>query len=375
MTVASQAANAQARVDTGDGWWFAPTVAAGALTLLGVAIVLWRRSRRAGANAQTEDNRYSNYHSEEASDLENVDGDKELEWLRKAKKKPAKQEKRRTGVKKGAQIGDRKDDDVHLGTREFQEKMRRLLYAKLPIHSFNQLAPVKKYIPLPDSDDPALLAAIEQANDELEEDEVVRELALKILTRFQTINSVDALSQIALYDLSSNLRSKAVATLSEFDHESVFEAILLACADPTREVRAAAARALFRLSFDRAHAWKRIIATNDEFRMKQAARAAVEAGLVEKSLDRLIHEDVKVAYEAFALVSLMIKAGETDQIFEAMVNHKDERVKMALLHVMKVQKDDRILDGLNKLQKDSSMPSEVADKVRDTVKSFEQVAA
>ncbi|MEO6051318.1 MAG: hypothetical protein ABIP78_08305 [Pyrinomonadaceae bacterium] len=74
------------------------------------------------------------------------------------------------------------------------------------------------------------------------------------MTAFRTRNSVEALSQIALYDLSSNLRSKAVATLTDFDHESVFEAILLACADPTREVRAASARGVFRLNFDRADA-------------------------------------------------------------------------------------------------------------------------
>ena len=85
----------------------------------------------------------------------------------------------------------------------------------------------------------------------------------------------------------------------------------MACADPTREVRAAAARGLFRLNFDRADAWKRIIETRDEFRMSHAARAATEAGIVAKSFDRLIHEDLKVAYEAFALVTLLIRSGET----------------------------------------------------------------
>lgn len=77
----------------------------------------------------------------------------------------------------------------------------------------------------------------------------------------------DSFLEFDRVDLSSNLASKAVATLTDFDHESVFEAILLACADPTREVRAAAARGLFRLNFDRADAWKRIIESNDEFRI------------------------------------------------------------------------------------------------------------
>lgn len=370
-------AKAQGPLDTvGEGWWFTLVFVGAALGLLGAALFLWRRSRKGGTKAQSSyENRYSNYYSDESYDLDNVDADKELEWLRKAKKKPGKSANVTYSLKKKDLTAARKDDVLSVGTKAFQEKMRRLLYAKLPIHSFNQLAPVKRYVPLPTSDDPALMAAIEQTNEEYEEDEIVRELALKILARFQTNNSVEALAQIALYDLSANLRSKAVVTLSEFDHESVFETILLACADPTREVRAAAARGLFRLSFDRAHAWKRIIETNDEFHMRHASRAAVEAGIVTKSLDRLIHEDVKVAYEAFALVSLLIKAGETGEIFDAMVNHKDERVKLALLHVMKVQKDERTLEGLNKLKTDTSMPTEVAEKVRETVKSFEHVAA
>lgn len=247
-------------------------------------------------------------------------------------------------------------------------------YTQLPINSFSQLAPAKSYSPLALSDDPSLLTAIEQANEEFEEDEAVRELAVRILTAFRTRNSVDALSQIALYDLSSNLRSKAVTTLADFDHESVFETILLACADPTREVRAAAARGLFRLGFDRAHAWKRIIEANDDYRMSHAARAAIEAGIVTKSFERLVHEDVKIAYEAFALVSLLIKAGETSLIFEAIREHKDERVKYALLHVLKVQRDERTLDGLNKLRMGSSWPADISDRIRDAVKSVEAVS-
>ncbi len=264
---------------------------------------------------------------------------------------------------------------MNLDARMFQEKMRRLQYAQLPINSFSQLAPAKRYTPLPTSNDAALLSAIEQANEEFEEDEAVRELALKVLAMFRTTNSVEALAQIALYDLSSNLRSKAVTTLTEFDHESVFETILLACADPTREVRAAAARGLFRLSFDRAHAWKRLLESDDSFRMTHAARAAIEAGIVAKSLDRLIHEDVKVAYEAFALTSLLIKAGETGEIFEAIREHKDERVKFALLHVIKVHKDAAMLEKLARLQREASLPPEVAERLRETIKSFEAVTA
>jgi hypothetical protein len=179
------------------------------------------------------------------------------------------------------------------------------------------------------------------------------------------------MSQIALYDLSANLRSKAVATLTDFDHESVFESILLACADPTREVRAAAARGLFKLNFDRANAWKRIIETNDDFRKSHAARAALEAGIVIKSFDRLVHEDRKVAYEAFCLVSLLISSGETDAIFSAIRTHKDERVRFALLHVLQVNRDPKTLEELMTLSLDPELPMDVGERVKAAIESFE----
>lgn len=306
-----------------------------------------------------------------------LDGE-ELEWLRKSKKPAAKSTRSPSPQRRSEPLPDLRTARVEpepatLDTKIFQEKMRRMQYTQLPINSFSQLAPAKSYSPLELSEDPSLLTAIEQANEEYEEDESVRELAVRILTAFRTRNSVEALSQIALYDLSSNLRSKAVTILADFDHESVFETILLACADPTREVRAAAARGLFRLGFDRAHAWKRIIEANDDYRMSHAARAAIESGIVTKSFDRLVHEDVKIAYEAFALVSLLIKAGETSLIFEAIRDHKDERVKFALLHVLKVQKDERTLEGLNNLRMSSTWASDISDRIRDTVKSVEAV--
>ena len=176
---------------------------------------------------------------------------------------------------------------------------------------------------------------------------------------------------MALYDLSSNLRSRAVGALAEFDHESVFEPILLACADPTREVRAAAARGLFSLGFDRAHAWKRLIEANDTFRLTQAARAAIASDIVSRSFVRLIHEDTKVAYEAFALVALLIKAGEIKEVFETIENHRDERVRFALLHVLKVQKDERTIEELTRVALAMSRKPEMLKRVKETIAAIQ----
>jgi hypothetical protein len=361
-----------------DQLWYSIVLLLGTCAL-GTALFFWYRVRASGKEATA---------SQEASRSVNPangtygmvsETQKDIEWVRRKKKRIRADglgsTSPLTAALKGpaAQLSRTEEDSLEV--KIFQDKMRRLQYSQLPINSFTQLVPAKKYIPLAASDDPSLLIAVEEAGEEFEEDETVRELSLRILAAFKTSNSIEGLSQIALYDLSSNLRSKAVTTLADFDHESVFETIVLACADPTREVRAAAARGLFRLSFDRAHAWKRLIETDDDYRIRHAARAAIESGIAVKSFDRLINEDLKVAYEALVVVSVLIRAGEMNEIFDALQNHRDERVKFALLHGIKVSRDEYALEKLDELRTNNSFPSGVADRIREVMHSVETVMA
>ena len=371
-------------VDSAGAFPWIPIILVAVVAIVG-AVILWKRSKKASTDDSFGfDNREPERISSSDYEEHGVDAEKELEWFRKAKKSSMNNKidvrtgsERRNSKRRISEImsGPDENGEMKLNSKQFQEKMRRMQFAQLPVNSFIQLTDARSFDPLPLSADPALLSAIEQANEEYEEDEAVRELAVRILTAFRSRNSVEALSQIALYDLSSNLRSKAVQILTDFDHESVFEALLLACADPTREVRAAAARGLFRLSFDRAEAWKRIIATHDEFRMKHAVRAAIESGIAQKSFDRLIHEDMRIAYEAFALVGLLIRSGETDAIFDALQQHADERVRFALLHVLKVVKDEKCIQRLESLLHDGSLPEDMTKRVIDTIKSADAVPA
>jgi hypothetical protein len=344
-----------------------------ALIALGGCYYFWKKSKPEIQKIEYNyESRYKDYYKHGSYELGDLDADKELEWLRKSKK--VKTKARQAAQRKLPRIQS-PGADGSIDTREFQERMKKLQYAQLPINSFNNLAPARDFQPLPISNDEGLLTAIEQVNEEYEEDETVRELAVRILAAFRTVNSVEALYQVALYDLSANLRSKAVSILADFDHETVFEAILLACADPTREVRAAAARGLFKLNFDRSGAWTRLIETGDDFRMRHAVRAAVEAGIVHKSFDRLLHDDMKIAYEAFCLVALMIRSGEDKEIFEALREHKDERVKFSLLHVIRTIKDERTLKGLTELYASAKGSKELLDRTREVIDSFEKVTA
>lgn len=319
---------------------------------------------------------YGQSQSKNTWEREALDADKELEWLRKNRKVVGKKDPRKNSkLPRTREVLERKASAERMDEELLQQKMQKFQFSQLPVNSFTTIKPSKPYDLLPLSNDPSLMSAIEQVHDEFEEDEEVRDLAVRILAAFRTRNSAEALFQTALYDLSSNLRSKAVSILTDFDHESVFEALLLACADPTREVRAAAARGIFRLSFDRADAWTRIMETNDDFRMRHAARAATEAGLVERSIDRLVHEDIKIAYEAFTLVAMLLKTGETAQVFQALTNHTDPNVQKALLQVFKITKEPNALDGLYALLETSDLPEDLRQEADALVAEIGLVAA
>ena len=337
------------------------------------AIAIWYKKKYAkSADGQEE--------FDDEWDSESLDADAELEWFRKNTRTKKKSDKRK---KKGGkkfpkglpQTSKVLQKQKAARLEESKKKIQAKNFNKLPVNRIKELRPAKPFEKLPMSNDDGLINAIEQAHDEYEEDAEVRELALKILAKFRNKNSAEAITQMALYDLSAQLRSTAVSVLADFDHESVFEGILLACADPTREVRAAAARSLFRLNFDRSEAWTRIAECNDDFRIVQAARAAIESDLVDKSIDRLVHEDEKYAYEAFALVALLIRAGETKEIFEVIQNSRDKTVKLAMLHVLKVVKDERMLPGVYSYIEQNSLPEDLSNAANEVIKSMEMVPA
>lgn len=349
-------------------WWY--------LTLFALfaglcGAIVWKIKTKAASKQANQLGKNGNNKDEQLS----FDADAEMEWLRKnqnivdrkrrkSPKKPTLNLPNTNGV-----LNNHKEPKVE------QFGLESLDSVPLPVFSFDKVVAAKPFNPLPISNEEALISAIEQTHDEYEEDEEVRDLAVRILAAFKTRNSVESLSQVAIYDLSASLRSKAISILSEFDHESVFETILLACADPTREVRAAAARGLTRLSFDRADSWIRIFEQNEPGRLRHAARAAIEGGFVERSFDRLVHRDLKYSYEAFVLLILVLKAGETEMFFDALRNHQEKKVRSALLHIIKVTNDVNSLPILYNMLEDKRLTSEQREEIDKTIAEISLVAA
>jgi HEAT repeat protein len=233
-----------------------------------------------------------------------------------------------------------------------------------------RLEPSANYEQLPEFlEDETLAEALER----LEHTDVeVRAAAARRLSQFQSQSSVAALTALATCDPQAVVRTAAVTSLSEIDHESVFAPVLMAFADEAREVQAAAARALSRLSFNRADAYVRIIETADEEALGNVARACIKARMAAQAIDRLASQDRRQAYEAFSMLSLLAKAKETAPILEAIAEHRDQNVRLAAIRLLGITGGAEVAQQFRQLAVRDGMSEMVRTALLEVVYKLDQ---
>lgn len=233
-----------------------------------------------------------------------------------------------------------------------------------------QLEPATQFEALPEwLEDESLAEALERlASADVE----ARTAAAQSLSQYQVQRSVDALTALAGQDPEPSVRSAAVTSLGVIDHESVFAPVLMAFVDEAREVRAAAARALSRLNFNRADAYVRLIETSDALTLGNVARACINAGMAKQAIDRLASVDRRQAYESFTLLSLLARAGETAPILEAIKDHKDEEVQLAAIKVLGIFGQSSVLQQLRELAVGDGIPESIRMALMEVVYKIDQ---
>ena len=77
----------------------------------------------------------------------------------------------------------------------------------------------------------------------------------------------------------------------------------------------------------------------------------------------MTHRDKKYAYEAFALVALLIEAGEVHQVLETIAIHRDMQIRRAIIHVLSVVKGENAMSILYSLLEDKQLPDELKKEV------------
>jgi HEAT repeat protein len=184
--------------------------------------------------------------------------------------------------------------------------------------------------------------------------------------------SVSALAATALNDLDPAVRSVAVTSLGSIDHESVLAPVLIALADESRIVRAAAARTLTSLHFDRADAYVRVTETADPDTLRRVARACISTGIIAQAVDRLASEDRHQAYEAFSLFTLLARANETEPIIDTIQNHKDDEVRLCAVRVLNAAARSEVAPKLREMIASEGMPENVRTGVLEVLYKLDQ---
>lgn len=199
-----------------------------------------------------------------------------------------------------------------------------------------------------------------------------RSEGLKALVQFRVRSAVEAMALVARNDTEPNLRSAAISSLGTINHESVFPSILIGMADEAREVRAAAARSLNRLSFDRSEAYVRVIETSDEETINLVAKACVQAGIVSQNLDRLSSSDHRQAYETFSLICLLAKAKMNQPVLDAISDHANSDVRIKAVHLLACTGQPEVPDQLRELAVKDGMREDVKTALLEALYKLEQ---
>jgi HEAT repeat protein len=240
------------------------------------------------------------------------------------------------------------------------------------VDQINHLEPASSVEELPenDEDEQLMLALPLSASDDVQE----RAEALKTLSQFRVQSSVQAITRVARHDPEPNLRASAISSLGSVNHESVFPAILIGMADESREVRAAAARTLNRLSFDRADAYVRVIETSDEETVSNVARACVQSGIVSQNIDRLASSDYRQAYETFSLICLLAKADLNQPILDSIAEHPNMDVRLKAVHLLASTGEPGIFEHLRELAVRDGVGEEVKTALLEAMYKLDQEA-
>jgi HEAT repeat protein len=238
------------------------------------------------------------------------------------------------------------------------------------INEITHLVPPSSVEDLPSrSDDQRLMQALASLDSI---DVETRSEALKVLTQFRVQSAVEAISRVARHDSEPNIRSMAISSLGSINHESVFPAVLIGMADDSREVRAAAARSLNRLSFDRADAYVRVIETSDDETIRNVAKACIQAGIVSQNLDRLSNSDHRQAYETFSLICLLDKAKMNEPILNAIADHPHIDVRLKAVHLLACTGQLETYDQLRELAVKDGMREDVKTALLEAIYKLDQ---
>ncbi|HEX6185390.1 MAG TPA: HEAT repeat domain-containing protein [Pyrinomonadaceae bacterium] len=187
------------------------------------------------------------------------------------------------------------------------------------------------------------------------------------LVPFDEFSTVPASIQHRLSSRNAAERAAAIVELSKVDTDEAFQQICAGFDDPSRDVRSAAARALYGLRADRAESFTRALREATPERRRGIGMAISASGLAGESISQLTGESREKTYEAFSLLFLMAKAGEVQPLVRAIEGHPSSEVRLAVVKLLALSGQKEILPAFRRLAVRGSLPTEVRSAVMEAI--------
>lgn len=162
-------------------------------------------------------------------------------------------------------------------------------------------------------------------------------------------------------------RAAAVSNLPRVGGEEAFRQISAAFDDQSVEVRSAAARAMFDLQEDRAAAFTRALREATPERRRKIGSAIASSGLANEAIRNLAGESREKTYDAFSLLFLMSKAGETQSLMRSIEEHPNIEVRLAVVKLLALSGQPDILPAFRRMAVRGSLPPEVRSAVMEAI--------
>lgn len=178
---------------------------------------------------------------------------------------------------------------------------------------------------------------------------------------------VPAAIQQRLTSRDASVRASAITELSRVDTDEAFQQICNAFDDEAKEVRSAAARALYELRTDRAESFTRALREATPDRRRSIGAAVASSGLASEAISQLTGESRDRTYEAFSLLFLMAKAGEVQPLVRAIEGHPNNEVRLAVVKLLALSGQKEILPAFRRLAVRGSLPTEVRSAVMEAI--------
>jgi hypothetical protein len=177
-------------------------------------------------------------------------------------------------------------------------------------------------------------------------------------------------SSAILRQLTSEKPAERAAAVSDLPHiggEDAFNHICAAFDDKSTEVRSTAARAMFEFQEDRAAAFTRALREATPERRRKIGTAIASSGLANEAIRNLTGESRDKTYDAFSLLFLMSKAGETDPLMRAIEEHSNIEVRLAVVKLLALSGQPDILPAFRRMAVRGSLPPEVRSAVMEAI--------